>query len=55
MIDFYHVSCYSPNLSTWCSAIDAGHFTTWPGPTSAAVRKYQQASVTMHQGHLDQV
>jgi hypothetical protein len=53
-IAFYHASCYSPSLSTWCSAIDAGHFTTWPGLTSAAVKKYPPQSMAMHQGHLDQ-
>jgi hypothetical protein len=54
-ITFYNASCYSPVLSTWCTAIEAGHFTTWPGIASAAVRKYPPASVDMHQGHLDKV
>jgi hypothetical protein len=54
-IDFYHASLFSPSLSTWCQAIDAGHFTTWPGLTSATVRKYPPQSTPMHQGHLDQV
>jgi hypothetical protein len=54
-ITFYHVSLFSPSLSTWCHAIDAGHFTTWPGLTSSAVRKYPPQSIPMHQGHLDQV
>jgi hypothetical protein len=39
-IAFYHASLFSPSLSTWCHAIDAGHFMTWPGITSSAVRKY---------------
>jgi hypothetical protein len=39
-IVFYHVSLFSPSLSTWCHPIDAGHFTSWPGLTSSAVRKY---------------
>jgi hypothetical protein len=54
-IAFYHVSIFSPSLSTWCQAIDASHFTTWPGLTSSAVRKYPPQSTPMHQGHLDQV
>jgi hypothetical protein len=54
-IAFYHASCYSPALSTWCAAIEAGHFANWPGLTSAAVQKYPPASMAMHQGHLDQV
>jgi hypothetical protein len=39
-IAFYHASLFSPSLSTWCQAIDAGHLPTWPGLTSSAVRKY---------------
>jgi hypothetical protein len=54
-IAFYHASLFSPSLSTWCHAIDAGQFPTWPGLTSYAVRKYPPQSIPMHQGHLDQV
>jgi hypothetical protein len=54
-VAFYHASLFSPTLSTWCANIVAGHFTTWPGLTSAAVRKYPPHSMAMHQGHLDQV
>jgi hypothetical protein len=39
-IAFYHANLFSPSLSTWCNAIDAGHFPSWPGLTSSAVRKY---------------
>jgi hypothetical protein len=54
-IAFYHASLFSPSLSIWCQAIDDGHFPTWPGLTSSAVRKYPPQSVPMHQGHLDQL
>jgi hypothetical protein len=54
-IAFYHASLFSLSLSTWCQAIDAGHFTTWPGLTSSDVRKYPPQPTPMHQGHLDQV
>jgi hypothetical protein len=54
-IDFYHASLFFPSLSTWCQAIDAGHFPSWPGLTSSDVRKYPPQSIPMHQGHLDQV
>jgi hypothetical protein len=53
-IAFYHATCFPPVLSTWCTAIDAGHFTTWPGFTSGAVRKHPPPSMAMHKGHLDQ-
>jgi hypothetical protein len=54
-IAFYHAILFPPSLSTWCQAIDAGHFPSWPGLTSSAVRKYPPQSIPMHQGHLDQV
>jgi hypothetical protein len=51
---FYHANLFSPALSTWCETIDAGHFTTWPGLTSAQVRKFLPQSAATHKGHLDQ-
>jgi hypothetical protein len=54
-IAFYHASLFSPSLSTWCHAIDAGHFPTWPGLTSSTVRKYPPQSIPVRQGHLHQV
>ena len=39
-IEFYHSALFSPALTTWCTALDAGHFTTWPELTSAQVRRY---------------
>jgi hypothetical protein len=27
-IAYYHACCFSPALSIWCNAIDAGHFET---------------------------
>jgi hypothetical protein len=51
---FYHASLFSPVLSTWCDAIDAGLFTTWPGLTLAQVQRHPPQSIAMHMGHLDQ-
>jgi hypothetical protein len=53
-IAFYHASMFSPAISTWCAAIDAGHFTSWPELTSAQVRQYPPQSIAMVKGHLDQ-
>ena len=54
-IAFYHATCFSPVISTWCDAIDAGHFTTWPELTSARVRKHlPRGSIPMIKGHLHQ-
>jgi hypothetical protein len=32
--------CFSPTLETWLLAISRGHFITWPGLTTANVRRY---------------
>ena len=53
-IAFYHASMFSPALSTWCTAIDAGHFTSWPKLKSAQARQYPPQSIAMVKGHLDQ-
>jgi hypothetical protein len=53
-VAFYHAALFSPVISTWCDAIDAGHFTTWTDLTSAQVRKHFPGSVPMHLGHMDQ-
>jgi hypothetical protein len=54
-IAFYHAAAFSPVISTWCDAIDNGHFTTWPELTSAQVRKHlPHGSGPMLKGHLHQ-
>ena len=53
-IAFYHASMFSPAISTWCAAINAGHFTSWPELASAQVRQYPPQSIAMVKGHLDQ-
>jgi hypothetical protein len=46
---------FSPVLSTWCDAINAGHLATWPALTSAQVRRHFPGSIPMHLGHMDQM
>jgi len=53
-IAFFHAAMFSPSLSTFCDAIDAGHLTTWPDLTSAQVRQNPPTSIAMVKGHLDQ-
>jgi hypothetical protein len=53
-VAFYHAAMFSPVLSTWCAAIDAGHMATWPDLTSAQVRRHFPVSIPMHLGHMDQ-
>jgi hypothetical protein len=51
-IALYHVILFSPVISTWCAAIDAGHFITWPGLTSTAVHKYPPIHAAMYSCHM---
>jgi hypothetical protein len=54
-IAFYHAALFSPVISTWCDAIDNGHFTTWPELTSSQVCKYlPHGSGPMIKGNLHQ-
>ena len=39
-------------MDTWCKAIDAGYFTTWPGLTSNLVCKHLPVSIEMAKCHL---
>jgi hypothetical protein len=52
LIHFLHRTCFSPVLSTWIQAIDKGFFTTWPGLTAEAVRKFLPKSLATAKGHL---
>jgi len=54
-IAFLHACSGSPAVSSFCTAIDAGYYTTWPDLTSARVRQHlKEPPTTMVQGHLDQ-
>jgi len=54
-IKFMHAACFSPCVSTWCQAIDAGYFSTWPGLTSKRVRQFiPQNTIPTVKGHLTQ-
>ena len=52
LVQFLHRAYFSPVVDTWCKAIDAGYFTTWPGLTSKLVRKYLPTSIETDKGHL---
>jgi len=53
-VAYYHACLGSPTLSTWCTAIDSGHLTSFPSLTSSQVRKHFPHSVATYMGHLDQ-
>jgi len=54
-IKFMHAACFSPCLSTWCKAIDAGYFSSWHGLTSKRVRQFiKQIPEATAKGHMIQ-
>ena len=54
-IAFSHATLFSPEISTFCSDIDAVLLHSLPGNiTSSQVRKHIIFSEAMHKGHLDQ-
>ena len=52
LVQFLHRACFSLVVDTWCKAIDAGYFTTWPGLTAKLVCKQLPASIETAKGHL---
>ena len=54
LVTFLHGACFSPVVSTFIRAIDNGHFISWPGLTSALVRKHLNPSLFTAKGHLNQ-
>ena len=52
LVQFLHRACFSLVVDTWCKAIDAGYFATWPGLTSNLVRKHLPASIETAKGHF---
>ena len=54
-IAFLHATFFSPAISTFCQALDAGLSISLPGKlTAAQVRKHLFFSEATHKGHLDQ-
>ena len=51
LVTFLHAAAFSPTVATWCAAIDMGFFATWPGLTSALVRKHLLKSLATAKGH----
>lgn len=52
LIDFYHITLGAPPISSWIKGIDNGWFTSWPGLTSARVRKYCANKPQTTYGHM---
>ena len=54
MANFYHVSMYSPVLTTLQNAIRNSHLVTWPGTSKINFIKYITDILAIDKGHLDQ-
>ncbi|KAL7462118.1 hypothetical protein ACHAXS_005381 [Conticribra weissflogii] len=52
LLCYLHQCAFSPTIVTWTKAIDNGQFISWPGLTSAAVRKYLPPSPANDKGHM---
>ena len=52
LVTYLHLCAWSPVVDTWTKAIDVHHFDTWPGLTSALVRKHLPKSLPTAKGHL---
>ena len=51
-IKYMHAAAGFPVKETWLNAIDAGNYVTWPGLTTAAVRKHYPDSDETQKGHM---
>jgi hypothetical protein len=52
LLAFLHGAAGSPTIATWCTAIDKGIYSTWPGLTSTLVRKYLPKALATVMDHL---
>ena len=51
-IKYLHAAAGFPVKETWLTAIEAGNYVTWPGLTTAAVRKHFPDSDETQKGHM---
>ena len=51
---YYHLTLFSPLVSTWVKAIKYNYFYTWPGLTAELVLRYLPKSEYTSYGHLRQ-
>ena len=51
---YFHATTFSPVKSTFISAINNGHFTSWPGLSASLISKNLPQSTFTVKGHLDQ-
>ena len=54
LADYFHACCLFPVLSTFITAIQRGHFSSWPGLTVDLVTKHLTKNIHTEQGHLRQ-
>ena len=54
LVDYYHVSCWSPTQSGWGKSITKNFLTSWPGLSFDLVHKYLSKKQSTILGHLHQ-
>eukprot|EP00804_Cyclotella_cryptica_P028195 CCRYP_011052-RA/>CCRYP_011052-RA protein AED:0.30 eAED:0.33 QI:0/0/0/1/0.5/0.33/3/0/617 len=52
LIQFLHQCAFSPPPSTWIKAINNNQFSSWPGLTADALRRYLPDSTATAKGHM---
>ena len=55
IVRYLHRAAGSSVPPAWCTAIDNGNFTTWPGLSSHLVRKHLPKSLATAKGHMRQI
>ena len=53
IINYLHMSMFSPVKSTWVKSIRKDHFITWPGVNAPDVSKHLLPTIATAKGHLD--
>ena len=51
---YYHLTLFSPPVSTWVQSIKKNYFSTWPGLTADLVLRYLPKLEYTSYGHLRQ-
>ena len=54
LAQYFHAAVFSPVKSTFISAINNGHFTSWPGLSASLISKHLPQSPFTVKGHLNQ-
>ena len=54
LAQYLHACAFSPCVRTFITAINKGHFLSWPGLTTSLVKKHLPRSIFTAKGHMNQ-